>query len=235
MACEYCEYSEDECDCILCRTKYVYHPARAFIKCLDEDSHFYDCRNDGLLRTERGYRSYVNCPVRNFALSINYDPKKVCHGLKLEYYGYKRIIGKCGERELSVNEMKNCMCSGSCSNYAEDKRNNENEYFSFCYISTACVVAKGLPDDCDELQTLRVFRDKMVKEDEAIAELVKEYYKNAPVIVEKINQENNSEEIYNFLYNNLVLACVTKLKENKIQDAVDIYTSIYQDLKKKYI
>ena len=24
-----------------------------------------------------------------------------------------------------------------------------------CFLTTACVVAKGLPDDCDELQTLR--------------------------------------------------------------------------------
>ena len=29
-----------------------------------------------------------------------------------------------------------------------------------CYLTSACVMAKGLPDHCEELETLRVFRDE---------------------------------------------------------------------------
>lgn len=240
MSCEYyinSSYYDGSC-CKLCNNRYYEHHYESIIfqRCRDDDSYFYDCTGSPFGSGEKGCRSHLECPIRNFVLSINYDPNKKCRWLKLEYYGYKNFKGTCDMNhcEMSVNGMKTlCMCSGGCADYWNSNPTNTGD--GICYISTACVVAKGLPDDCDELQTLRAFRDKMVKEDEAIAEIVKEYYKNAPAIVEKINQEKNSEEIYNFLYDNLVLACVTKLKENKIQDAVNIYTSIYQDLKKKYL
>ena len=29
-----------------------------------------------------------------------------------------------------------------------------------CYLTSACVMARGLPDHCEELETLRLFRDE---------------------------------------------------------------------------
>ncbi len=59
-------------------------------------------------------------------------------------------------------------------------------------------------DNCYELTVLRWFRDNFVfKED------IKHYYKIAPVIVEAIDKEQHSNMIYDYIYDNVVDACVT--------------------------
>ena len=40
---------------------------------------------------------------------------------------------------------------------ADDGSSDDND--SGCFLTTACIRAKGLPDDCMELQTLRAYRD----------------------------------------------------------------------------
>ena len=104
----------------------------------------------------------------------------------------------------------------------------------WCFISSACIMSKGLPDDCDELETLRKFRDILTAQDPGLAKLCREYYTNAPKIVEKINQSENSKAAYDKLYNDLVVPCVAKLKEGQIDEAVKLYTDIYRGLLKEY-
>ena len=57
-----------------------------------------------------------------------------------------------------------------------------------CYLTSACVEARGLPDDCMELQTLRDFRDNWLKQQPCGQDEVAEYYATAPRIVDKINK-----------------------------------------------
>lgn len=57
-----------------------------------------------------------------------------------------------------------------------------------CYLTTACCTWKGLPDDCEQLMTLRSFRDTFVPR-----LLIDEYYKIAPTIVRRI--EKNEEKL----------------------------------------
>lgn len=104
-----------------------------------------------------------------------------------------------------------------------------------CFITTACVVSKGLPDDCYELTTLRTWRDKLEAEDKVLAEKVKDYYTYAPKIVAKINSLENSKEIYNEIYEKLVLKTVELLNENKIPEAAEHYLKFYLSLKEKYL
>ncbi len=104
-----------------------------------------------------------------------------------------------------------------------------------CYITTAAVEYLGLADDCDELNTLRMYRDKLVEEDPNFRKIVLEYYKTAPQIVEKISNSPNKNEILDSIYNNMVLPVLDLLKKGKIQEAKDYYISIYNELKSKYI
>ena len=83
----------------------------------------------------------------------------------------------------------------------------------------------GFPDDCDDLQTLRVFRDRRKVEDSDFALLVEEYYRIAPPIVEWLNSKSNSKEEYLKLYHELVLPCVELIKQNKEDEAISLYTS----------
>lgn len=56
-----------------------------------------------------------------------------------------------------------------------------------CLLTTACVRARGLGDDCIELQTLRTFRDEYVKGLPGGQEAIREYYEIAPAIVRAID------------------------------------------------
>ena len=50
-------------------------------------------------------------------------------------------------------------------------------------------------DSCNELMTLRLFRDNYVSEDD-----IKHYYNVAPIIVDEINLLSNNREIYTIIY-----------------------------------
>ena len=86
-----------------------------------------------------------------------------------------------------------------------------------CYITTACITAKNLPDNCYELETLREFRDNYIVKTPKGKEWVQMYYLNAPNIVERIDNRSNKQEIYDYIYKNLVTKSV-ELIENKNYD-----------------
>ena len=67
-----------------------------------------------------------------------------------------------------------------------------------CYITTAVCQRDGKPDDCEELQTLRHFRDTYMKATIYREALVKRYYELAPAIVRSIQgkPERIAESIY---------------------------------------
>ena len=57
-----------------------------------------------------------------------------------------------------------------------------------CFLTTACCQHKGLADGCDELQTLRAFRDSYMRPREDLRGLVQEYCRVAPDIVDAVNR-----------------------------------------------
>ena len=103
-----------------------------------------------------------------------------------------------------------------------------------CYLTSACVEAKGLPDDCMELTTLRNFRDNWLKNQPGGLAEVAEYYATAPKIVEKINALPNAKEIWGELYENLVLPCVKLIRTGKMEGAHEIYRNVARELKSEY-
>ena len=103
-----------------------------------------------------------------------------------------------------------------------------------CYISSACVYAKDLPDDCYELTILRKYRDQLVAEDPAIRSVVEEYYQNAPGLIHLIEDQPNRMEIYEYIYNELVMKSVQHLINGDIAAAINQYKTVYMELKDKY-
>lgn len=60
--------------------------------------------------------------------------------------------------------------------------------------------AKGLPDNCYELETLRHFRDTWLNGFEEGQAVTKKYYEIAPKIVSAISDTKDSKPIYEMLY-----------------------------------
>ena len=75
-------------------------------------------------------------------------------------------------------------------------------------------------DNCYELEVLRWFRDNYVTKED-----IKHYYKIAPLIVEGIEQEEYSYIVYDYIYDNVVDACVKAIENGDYEFAYSRYKS----------
>lgn len=103
-----------------------------------------------------------------------------------------------------------------------------------CYLTSACVEAKGLPDDCVELTTLRDFRDNWLKKQPGGLAEVTEYYAVAPKIVKKINELPDAKEIWTEVYEKLVLTCVDLIHKGEMEESYKIYRDFSLMLAQQY-
>lgn len=94
-----------------------------------------------------------------------------------------------------------------------------------CFLTTACVRARGLPDDCEELTILRQYRDTSLKNRNGGETDIREYYKLAPTIVDRVNQKSDAKEIWNAVYENMILPCIEMIRQNRMESAYELYKS----------
>ena len=111
----------------------------------------------------------------------------------------------------------------------------ENGSDDDCFFTTACARAKNLPDNCSELQTLRAFRDGWLKKQEEGPSLIEEYYTTAPEIVKAVNQREDADAVWNQLYDEMVIPCLTLIRIGMMKDALTLYRSWTQKLKAEYL
>lgn len=104
-----------------------------------------------------------------------------------------------------------------------------------CFLTSACVEAKGLPDDCKELTVLRSFRDNYLGKTENGSSEICAYYHVAPLIVEKIKSSAESMTVFEKIYNELVIPCVELIENNKYEEAHEKYRDYVVMLQNKYI
>ena len=135
----------------------------------------------------------------------------------------------------SPDQMRTGGQCNPCSPCSPDQvRGGNSSGGSSCFISSACAESMGLPDDCDKLQALRLFRDRRKTEDPAFAALVEEYYRIAPPIVEWINSKPDSKNEFLRLYKELVVPCVELIKNAKEDEAINLYTSQVRQLQARF-
>ena len=104
-----------------------------------------------------------------------------------------------------------------------------------CFITTACVEAKGLPDDCEELNTLRIFRDEFVCSLPEGDRIIQEYYEIAPRILAGISKTANSNDVYVDLYERLVKKSLELISADKKDEAYANYLLVVNELRERYL
>lgn len=92
-----------------------------------------------------------------------------------------------------------------------------------CFLTSACVEAMGLADDCYELTTLRAFRDGYLRSQPYGVSAIAEYYKIAPPLVAKIKARSDSREYFLRIYDELVAPCVKLIEQGKNEQAYKQY------------
>lgn len=101
-----------------------------------------------------------------------------------------------------------------------------------CYLTTACMkhYLNNFDDNCYELSVLRWFRDNFVSRED-----IEHYYQVAPSIVEAINQEQRSDIVYNYIYDNIVDACVDAIENGDYEFAYSRYKNSILVLEQYYV
>lgn len=132
------------------------------------------------------------------------------------YHSEKAVRGYMKEHGLNPDQY-----------YKPDRKNtrpgSKENANSGCYLTTACVTARGLPDTCPELQTLRAFRDGVLAHMPGGQEEIEEYYEIAPDIVAAINQRKDATQIWNRVYDELVEPCVRMIYEGQDERSYQHY------------
>ncbi len=101
-----------------------------------------------------------------------------------------------------------------------------------CYLTTACMrhFKEKFDDNCYELTVLRWFRDNFVSIDD-----VNYYYEIAPNIVKEINQNNNCDRIYDYIYDTIVDECVKAIENGDYDFAYRRYRNSILNLEKTFV
>jgi len=155
-----------------------------------------------------------------------------------EYYyyqsGYCCAVRRDKENQSSIDEdTVKRYCWGyhyeDCPRYKSIKSSNTG-----CYLTSACVEAKGLADDCVQLQTLRSFRDDYLSKTEEGKQEIKEYYLTAPKIVKSIQSRDDSMIVFETIFNELVEPCVGFINDKKYEQAHKLYRNYTLRLKEQF-
>ena len=108
---------------------------------------------------------------------------------------------------------------------ASDNYDNDNADSGSCYLTTACVGAMGLTDDCLELTTLRWFRDSFLRKQRDGEALIEEYYQTAPDVIKRIHTLPDSKARFVRIYRELIAPCVGLVLQGKLDEAKTAYVN----------
>ena len=81
---------------------------------------------------------------------------------------------------------------------------------------------------------MRSFRDEWLRDQPDGEALIEDYYKTAPGIVEKINQQPERRDIYREIYQKYILPCVEGVKAKHFADSKRIYMDMVTTLKAQF-
>ena len=148
------------------------------------------------------------------------------------YYWYNNHYA-CKKSGKDVNED---IYYKYCRNYDyDDCPIYKGEDSSGCFLTSACVEARGLPDDCHELTVLRQFRETYLRAQPSGAEEIAEYYFVAPQIVSAIKKRADAHAIFGAIYEKLVAPCVAMIERGENEAAHQLYRQTVEELREMYL
>lgn len=177
---------------------------------------------------------------------MEYDPDRKCYvgkngeefhvtpfsngnGYKYDYYD-RSPYGNAPHNSTHVKSDLN-----ENWNRTDNDRDNgtqEKSSGSGCYLTTACMqhMQTEFDDNCNELMTLRWFRDNFVSKND-----IKHYYNIAPIIVDKINLLPERSKIYAWIYENVVSPCTTAIQNGNYDFAYNRYKNSVIVLEEEFV
>ena len=92
-----------------------------------------------------------------------------------------------------------------------------------CFLTTAVCEYLGKADDCEELTTLRAYRDQWLAKQSGGVELIEEYYEIAPGIVRAMKDSPNYGELCETLLSRYIRPCLALIAEGRNEECKRLY------------
>lgn len=99
-----------------------------------------------------------------------------------------------------------------------------------CILTTATCLMLDKGDDCEELMEFRKYRDNHLIHDEDGPDLISEYYRIAPKILEKIYEEENFRQVFQKMYDEGIAVGYELLKKGEYSKAKEVYYKMVKKL-----
>lgn len=116
------------------------------------------------------------------------------------------------------------------------RKENESTYRATgCFITTAVVNILGLADNCEELMILRKFRAQILQNNPEYKNILLKYDTIGPVISRALIHDDNREQVAIDLYRIYIKGCISYIKNNYIDLAINLYTEMTENLVQKYM
>lgn len=115
-------------------------------------------------------------------------------------------------------------------NYHATESNHSYQSSGGCVITTAACAALGAPDDCEELQLLRWFRDTHLNGTDKGEAIVREYYRVGPLIIEQIGKTPKPAALYRCLWDQYIEPSCAAIRAQQWDHAKSIYIKMVKGL-----
>ena len=132
-------------------------------------------------------------------------------------------------------------CCNFCEAYSRSNSARQNmyensggSYGSGCYLTTIMCKLLNYPDNNYYLNTLRKFRDNVMKTNPKYIPLLITYDMIGPMIAYELERDSNGKEIAQAFFNNYITKSVTAIEEEKYESAINIYKVMTNELGNRY-
>jgi hypothetical protein len=148
-------------------------------------------------------------------------------GMQEKVYG---LLNPAIEDIAKLSKKAQDMTTGSVSFKRQATAKPQEEK---CFITTACTMARGLPDDCEELTVLRWFRDEILCRFEEGRAVCAHYNRVSPGIVQAIAVAGREDEFYARLYR-VIRYCVDAVRRGDYLSAFHTYAGMVLLLQQRF-
>lgn len=135
---------------------------------------------------------------------------------------------------IACGDYKKLTDTACYSNFKELRKDTGSYTPAGCFITTIVCNILGYDDNCELLVLFRNFRDTVLKTNPMYLPILVEYDIIGPLISMKIEKEKNHYGLALGLMNHFLLPCANAIKNENIDEAVEIYSNMVNYLRDEY-
>ncbi len=137
-------------------------------------------------------------------------------------------------KRKKASQKKSAKTYQKTSNYSTRTESTRSSDDSSCFITTAVCRALQKGDDCEELMVMRRFRDDARVADPLLQEMIGEYYRVAPEIIQRIQASGQADAVYQQLWTDELCPVLRNLHHHEYRQAALGYIAMVERLSHQY-